>query len=72
MPVVNSTKTVSEIGNGHRYVVERHYDQDGREVGFLTWTAGPDVDIDAVVAARVVAIDEQLAQTEFEQIIETG
>lgn len=72
MPVVNSTKQVSDIGNGYRYVVERHFDQDGREVGFLTWTAGPDVDIDAVVAARVVGIDEQLASAEFEQIIGNG
>lgn len=72
MPVTSSNTTVDEIGNGHRYVVERHYDQDGRQVGLLTWTAPPDMDIQAVIAARIVAIDEQLAQTEFEQIIETG
>lgn len=72
MPVTNSTTQISETGNGNRYVVERHYDQDGREVGFLTWNAGPTVDIPAIVAARVVAIDEQLAQTEFEQIIGNG
>jgi hypothetical protein len=72
MPVTNSTTQISEIGNGHRYVVERHYDQDSREVGFLTWTAGPDVDIAAVVAARVAQIDEQLAQAEFDAIVEAG
>lgn len=72
MPVTNSTTQISDIGNGHRYVVERHYDQDSQEVGFLTWTAGPDVDVAAVVAARVTAIDERLAQAEFEQIVEAG
>lgn len=72
MPVSNSTTQISDTGNGNRYVVERHYDQDGKEVGFLTWTAGPDVDIDAVVAARVVEIDERLAQAEFDAIIENG
>lgn len=72
MPVTNSTTQISDIGNGHRYVVERHYDQDGKEVGFLTWTAGADVDVAAIVAARVVEIDEQLASAEFEQIIGNG
>ena len=69
MPVTNSTKVTSDIGGGRYYVVERHFDQDGKEVGFCTWSSVPEQDIDAVVAARVVEIDERLANDEFEAII---
>ncbi|OQC10881.1 MAG: hypothetical protein BWX79_01305 [Alphaproteobacteria bacterium ADurb.Bin100] len=69
MPVTNSTKVTSDIGGGRYYVVERHFDQDGKEVGFFTWSSVPEQDIDAVVAARVVEIDERLANDEFEAII---
>ena len=72
MPVTNSTTQISEIGNGNRYVVERHFDQDGREVGFCTWNATAEVDVPSVVAARVAAIDERLANEEFEQIVGAG
>ena len=72
MPVTNSTKVTSDIGGGRYYVVERHFDRDGKEVRILHVVGVPEQDIDAVVAARVVEIDERLANDEFEAIIGAG
>lgn len=63
MAIVSSTK---EVGGGH--VVVRAFDQDGKEYTFSFFSAGVP-DIDALIVQKIAALDVQLAEAEFEQIM---
>jgi hypothetical protein len=68
MPIVQTGKAVEIQANGNQQVVVRHIDQDGKEYMY-TFNAKPEVNVDAIIADRIVLLDEQLAQQEFEAII---
>lgn len=69
MPITNSTWNAVPQANGGSSVTERHFDQDGTEVSLVTWFAPAGTDIQAVVNNRVVQLNIQLADQEFEAIV---
>lgn len=69
MPIVSSTFIVGhEQVDGRRYVREQHTDSVGG-VHTVEYLAAVGTDYQAVADARAVTIDAQLAEQEFEEII---
>jgi len=69
MPIVNSTYTVGhEQRDGTRLVTETHIDSDG-EVHKRRYFAEPGMDYDAILAARVARLNEELAAREIEALL---
>jgi hypothetical protein len=70
MPIVTSITQVQETSQGTdgSHVVLRMFDQDNNEYTISFFTE-PGTDIPALVALRTVDLNEQLANTEFETII---
>ena len=68
MPIVSHITELSTQDNGSRHVVVRYYDQDGKEY-MISFFAASGVDVDTIINNRIAAMDEQLAQAEFEQIV---
>lgn len=66
MAIVSSTKVVTDLGGGRFHMREKHTDSVGviHEQTTILTSAG---DADAVLAANAAAIDDALAQAEFEQ-----
>lgn len=71
MPITQSIWTATPQANGGQNVVERHLYND-TEVASYQWFAEAGMDVQAVVDARVAQINEQLAQAEYERIVEGG
>ena len=69
MPIVSSQVFVDDHAqiSGARYVIERHYDQYGKEYMAGPYLAQPGFDTDARAQARVAEINEQLAQAEVKE-----
>ena len=68
MPIVSHTHEFSTQANGSTSNVVRMYDQDGREY-FVTFPAPAGFDVAAKISTMLVAVDQQLADAEFEQIV---
>ena len=68
MPIVSHTKAETTQADGSKHVVVRYYDQDGKEY-MISFFAAVGVDIDTIINNRIAAMDEQLAQAEFDQIV---
>jgi hypothetical protein len=68
MPIVSHIKEVSTQENGSQHVVVRYYDQDGKEY-MVSFFAAVGVDVDTIINNRIADMDEQLAQSEFQQIV---
>lgn len=64
MSIVSSTHTVGHAQiDGRRYLTERHTDHLG-EVHQVEYLAAVGTDYNAVMAARAVQIEQQLAEAE--------
>lgn len=68
MPIVSHVLEQSTQANGGTHNVLRMYDGDGREY-MISFFAAVGVDVDTIITNRKAAMDEQLAQAEFEQMI---
>jgi len=55
--------------DGRRHVIERHYDQSGREYTTL-YLAEPSTDYAARLASTAAMLNEQLAEDEIERLID--
>lgn len=63
MPIQSSIKQQTA-----EHCVVRNYDQDGVEYTFSFFTVGV-IDVDSLIAQKVVELDAQLAEAEFNQIV---
>jgi hypothetical protein len=76
MPVVSSSYTIDAHtqANGGHYVMESHTDNTGRVHSYhYELPAGQGAtEVEAMMAARVARIDAQLAEAEFEGIVDNG
>jgi hypothetical protein len=68
MPIVSHVLEQSTQANGGTHNVLRMYDGDGKEY-MISFFAAVGVDVNAIITSRKAAMDEQLAQSEFEQIV---
>jgi hypothetical protein len=69
MSIVNSSYTVGhEQADGTRLIVETHIDSEG-EVHKRRYFAEPGMDYDAILAARIVELNEWLAAREIEALL---
>ena len=68
MPIVSHVLEQSTQANGGTHNVVRMYDGDGKEY-MISFFAAVGVDVDTIISNRKAAMDEQLAQSEFEQIV---
>ena len=69
MAIVNSSFAVGvPQHDGRVWVTETHVDSTGQEHQFM-YLAAPDHDHAAVMAARAVALAEQLAQAEIDGVL---
>lgn len=72
MPIVSSTHVVGNLqADGRRYVTESHTDDVG-SVHFVEYLAAVNADYVAIRDARVVQINEQLAEAEAQALITGG
>ena len=68
MPIVNTITQASTNADGSQHVVVRNYDQDGREYMF-SFFAPVGFDIDTAIQNKVVDVEVQLAENEFEALV---
>jgi hypothetical protein len=68
MPIVTHTHTFSTQPDGSTSNILRMYDQDGREY-MVSWFAPAGFDNAAKIAFAIAGMDEQLAESEFAQLV---
>lgn len=68
MPIVTHSHAFTTQADGGTSNVLRMYDQDAREYT-QTWFAPAGFDNQAKINLAIVGMDEQLAESEFEQLI---
>lgn len=67
MAIVSSIFAFRQVQpNGQTLVSEDHF--DGVQHWYVNYTAGVEVDVDAMLAAHAVTLANDLAQAEFEQV----
>jgi hypothetical protein len=71
MPIVSHITQSNTQADDSKSVVVRYYDQDGREY-MISFFAGVGVDVETIINNRIADMDEQLALSEFEQIVGLG
>lgn len=72
MSIVSSTFSIGHAqADGRKYVTETHIDNIGVAHSF-EYLAGASADYAAIAAARAVQIQEQLAEAEFDALINDG
>lgn len=70
MPIQSHTLEQTTQANGSTHNVLRMFDQDG--VAYMLSFFAPGTDVTAIVIQRIAAMDAQLAEAEFEQIVGAG
>lgn len=70
MPIQSHTLEQTTQANGSTHNVLRMLDQDGVE--YMLSFFAPSADVAGIVAQRIEAMDVQLAEAEFEQIVGAG
>ena len=68
MPIVSHTLQTSTQPDGSTQNTLRMYDQDAREY-MVSFPAPAGFDLQARVNLAIIEMDEQLAQSEFDQIV---
>lgn len=68
MPIVTHTLQTSTQADGSTQNTLRMYDQDAREY-MISFPAPAGFDLQARVNLAIIEMDEQLAQSEFAQIV---
>ncbi|MHB1098726.1 MAG: hypothetical protein ACYCZR_04150 [Burkholderiales bacterium] len=67
MPIQSHTLEQTTQANGSTHNVLRMVDQDG--VAYMLSFFAPSADVSAIVTQKIAAIDVQLAEAEFAQIV---
>ena len=68
MPIVTHTLETSAQQNGSTQNILRMYDQDGKQY-MQSFYAPAGFDLQALVNNQIAAMDVQLAESEFEQLV---
>lgn len=67
MPIQSHTLEQTTQANGSTHNVLRMVDQDGK--GYMLSFFAPVADVAAIITQRIEAVDAQLAEAEFAQIV---